>query len=152
MPSTVSRASSYAPCTLAACQCGNLTATIDDGSEPVVALCHCVDCQKRSGSPFGVMAYFADERVAIAGEAREYSRPTDAGNTFTIGFCPTCGSTVYGRASGFPGITGITVGTIADPTFPAPARSIYEQTRHAWLPMPDEIPGFARGPDGKRSR
>ena len=58
----------------ASCQCGSLTATIDDGAEPMVVMCHCIDCQKRSGSPFGSMAYYPEDGVAIAGEAREYSR------------------------------------------------------------------------------
>jgi hypothetical protein len=78
-------------------------------------------------------------------EAREYSRPTDAGNTFTTGFCTTCGSTLYGKASAFPGIIGVTVGTISDPAFPAPLRSIYEQSRHHWLAVPETTAGFVKG-------
>ena len=136
----------------AGCQCGKLTATIDDGAEPTVVLCHCIDCQKRSGSPFGAMAYYPEDRVTLNGEAREYSRPTDSGNTYTTGFCPTCGSTLYGKASGFPGITGVTVGTIGDPAFPAPARSVYEQSRHRWLAMPEAVQGFVRGRDSEPSR
>ena len=136
----------------ASCQCGNLTATIAEGAEAMTVACHCIDCQKRSGSPFGTMAYYPNESVAIGGETREYSRPTDSGNTYTTGFCPTCGSTLYGRASRFPGITGITVGTIGDPKFPAPIRSVYEQSRHEWLAMPDSTDGFLQGRDGERSR
>ena len=70
----------------ASCQCGNLTAEIADGAEAMTVACHCIDCQKRSGSPFGVMAYYPDASVAIGGEAREYARPTDSGHTFTTGF------------------------------------------------------------------
>jgi len=136
----------------ASCQCGSLSATIEDSVEALVVACHCIDCQKRSGSPFGAIAYFPTEAVAIRGEAREHTRPTDNGNTFTTGFCPACGSTVYGLASKHPGITGITVGTIADPTFPAPVRSIYEQRRHHWVELPDTIDGFVRGPEGPRCR
>ena len=135
----------------ASCQCGNLTAEIADGAEAMTVACHCIDCQKRSGSPFGVMAYYPDASVAIGGEAREYARPTDSGHTFTTGFCPSCGSTLYGRASRFPGITGVTVGTIADPAFPAPLRSVYEQSRHHWLAMPEGSAGFLQGRDGARS-
>jgi hypothetical protein len=136
----------------ASCQCGNLTATIDDSADPMTIMCHCIDCQKRSGSPFGVMAYFPDGSVTIGGAAREYSRPTDAGNTFTTGFCATCGSTLYGKASAFQGIIGVTVGTISNPAFPAPIRSIYEQSRHHWLAVPDTTAGFVKGRDGERSR
>jgi hypothetical protein len=107
----------------ASCQCGKLSAVIDDGVDALVVACHCIECQKRSGSPFGAIAYFPADTVAFHGEAREYTRPTDEGDTFTTGFCPTCGSTLYGLASKHPGIAGITVGTISDPSFPAPIRS-----------------------------
>ena len=125
---------------------------IDDGVDALVVACHCVECQKRSGSPFGAIAYFPADTVAFHGEAREYTRPNDEGNTFTTGFCPTCGSTLYGLASKHPGIAGITVGTISDPSFPAPIRSIYEQSRHHWVAMPETTTGFVRGPAGERSR
>jgi len=136
----------------ASCQCGNLTATIDDSAEPMVAMCHCIDCQRRSGSHYGSIAYYPRDSVSLAGEAREFARGTDSGNTFTTGFCPSCGSTVYAKASRMPEITGVTVGSIADPAFPCPARSVYEQSKHHWIELPEEIPGFMRGRDGERSR
>lgn len=134
------------------CQCGSLTATVDDGAEPMVVMCHCIDCQKRSGSHYGSIAYYPSGSVTVAGEAREFSRGTDSGNTFTTGFCPTCGSTVYARASRMPEIIGVTVGTISDPAFPTPTRSVYEQSRHHWLALPETISGFAQGRDGARVR
>jgi hypothetical protein len=136
----------------ASCQCGSLTAEIQDGADPVVVACHCIDCQKRSGSPFGAMAYYPEDHVAIAGEVREYPRPTDSGNTYTTGFCPTCGSTIFGRPSGMPGIIGVTVGTITDRSLPQPMRSVYEQSRHPWVAMPAETQGFTRGRDSERTR
>ena len=129
-----------------------LSAAIEDDAEPMTVLCHCIECQKRSGSPFGVMAYYPEGAVVVSGEAREYTRPTDEGNSFTSGFCTICGSTLYGRASKYPGIVGITVGTISDPAFPQPARSGFEQGQHQWLQMPAGLPGFIRGRDGERSR
>lgn len=131
----------------ASCQCGSLTAEVTDGAEPMTVLCHCLECQKRTGSPFGMIAYYSSDSVAVAGEAREYTRPTDEGNAFTTGFCPACGSTVYARASKYPGIVGITVGALADPAFPPPLRSVYEQSRHPWIALPDDVPRHPRGRD-----
>ena len=111
----------------------------------MVVLCHCLDCQRRSGSPFGEIAYYPAESVAITDEGREYSRQTDEGNTFTSGFCPVCGSTLYARAGKYPGITGIAVGTLADPAVPLPARSVYEQSKHHWIEMPAGVPRHPRG-------
>jgi hypothetical protein len=131
----------------ASCQCGKLTANIAEGAEAVTVMCHCLDCQRRTGSPFGTIAYFPRESVTISGKPREFTRPTDAGNSFTTGFCADCGSTVYARASRMPEITGVTLGTLADPTFPAPIRSVYEQSKHDWVPMPDSVTRHPRGRD-----
>ncbi len=136
----------------ASCQCGNLTAEIADGAEPMVVMCHCIDCQKRSGSQFGSVVYYPADQVAIGGEAREFERPTDAGNTFTTGFCPNCGSTVYAKASRMPEIVGVTVGTIADPSFPARPALSTSRASIDWIELPAEIHGFARGRDGERTR
>jgi hypothetical protein len=45
---------------IALCCCGSLRA--EATSEPaLVAACHCIECQRRTGSPFGVSAYFPKE-------------------------------------------------------------------------------------------
>lgn len=131
----------------ASCQCGSLTAIVADEAEAMTVMCHCLDCQRRTGSPFGTISYFANDAVSLAGEAREFTRPTDAGNTLTTGFCPTCGSTVYARASRMPEITGVPVGAFADPHRAAPIRSVYEQSKHTWVPMPQGVTRHPRGRD-----
>ena len=133
----------------ASCQCGKLTATVAEGAEAMTVLCHCLDCQRRSGSPFGIIAYFPQETVTVSGSPREFTRPTDAGNSFTTGFCPECGSTVYAKASRMPEITGVPVGALADPLFPMPIRSVYEQSRHTWIRLSE---GMRRHPRGRDSR
>ncbi len=131
----------------ARCQCGQLTARIEEDTTPMTVLCHCADCQRRSGSPFGVIAYFPKDSVQIAGEAREFTRDTDTGAHFTNGFCPQCGSTVFARAEKYADIVGITLGSLADPAFPPPHRTVYEQSRHGWVTLPDDMPRHPRGRD-----
>ncbi len=115
----------------------------------MTVLCHCRDCQRRSGSPFGTIAYYPAGAVSLAGQAREFTRPTDQGNRFTTGFCPECGSTVYAKATKYPALIGVTVGCIANPDFPAPARSVFEEHRHAWVPIPPGMARHVRGRDSK---
>ena len=129
----------------ASCQCGKLTATVADGAEAMPVVCHCLDCQRRSGSPFGSIAYLPKEAVTVSGDAREFTRPTDAGNSFTTGFCPECGSTVYAKASRMPEITGVPLGAFADPSFPQPIRSVYEQSKHRWVALPEATSHHPRG-------
>ena len=128
---------------IARCSCGALTAAVEAYS-PVVTLCHCIDCQRRSGSPFGVGGYYPAGAVTIAGDHRDWARPTASGGTMTNSFCPTCGSTVFWTNGKHPGLIGISAGAFADPAFPAPLRSVWEADRMPWIqtPAPQH---FARG-------
>ena len=82
----------------AQCSCGLVKVIVADEPASVVA-CHCVDCQRRTGSVLGVGAYYPDDRITITGATREFVRPTDAGNQFSTHFCPTCGTSMFWRLS-----------------------------------------------------
>jgi hypothetical protein len=131
----------------ATCQCGDLVATIAPDAQGTLVMCHCEDCQRRSGSPFGSIMYFAADEVTIEGEAHEYTRPTDSGFTFTNGFCPRCGSSVYARSNRLPELRGVMSGAFADPAIGQPVRSVYEQGKHHWLTLPDDMAHHMRGRD-----
>ena len=45
-------------------------------------------------------------------------------------FCPNCGSSVYWSADIRPDQYGIAVGAFADPNFPLPAFSVWEESKH----------------------
>jgi len=92
-----------------------------------------------------VIAYYPASQVVVAGTANEYRRTADSGNGFVTGFCPECGTTVWCISEAKPGWLGVPVGTIADPAYPAPARSVWEQSMHSWVAMPAAIPHFPRG-------
>lgn len=100
-----------------------------------VSLCHCRECQRRSGGPFGVAAFFPHEAVEVVGEARAFRRASDSGFDVVFRFCPACGSTVWWEGLRFPDRIAVAVGAFADPAFPAPAQAVYGQHRHAWLPQ-----------------
>ncbi len=129
----------------ASCQCGKVTATIADKAEPAIVACHCLDCQRRSGSPFGVIAYYQRDKVALTGATTEYARPTDEGNAFAHGFCPACGSTVWATTSKLPDRIGIALGAFADPLFGKPDRSVYERSKHFWIALPANVPRHPMG-------
>ena len=115
----------------ASCSCGQLSVNCE--GEPVrISMCHCLACQKRTGSVFGVQARFPRESVTIDGEATRFTRIADSGNALTYGFCPECGSTLFWEGSGFPDLIAVAVGNFADPGFPSPRISVFEAKRHPW--------------------
>ncbi len=99
-------------------------------------MCHCHECQKRTGSVFGVQARFSKENVKITGNAKPYTRTGDSGGKVTFHFCTDCGSTVYWEVSALPDFLSVAVGNFTDSSFPAPLFSVYESRRHPWTEMP----------------
>lgn len=120
----------------ASCCCGQLSVTCR--GEPVrISICHCFECQKRTGSVFGAQARFKTEDVTIEGRSTDFLRVGDEGGRARFHFCPVCGSTVYYAFEDAPEVTAVTVGAFADATFPAPRFSVYEARKHAWVVVPE---------------
>jgi hypothetical protein len=123
---------------LASCSCGKLTLSAQ--GDPVrISICHCLACQKRTGSVFGAQARFPADAVTIRGESTEYVRVGDEGGVARFHFCPTCGATVFYQLDAMPDIVAVPVGVFADPNFPPPRISVYEERMHRWVGLPQDI-------------
>jgi hypothetical protein len=123
---------------VARCSCGQLTARTR--GEPVrVSICHCLACQRRSGSVFADQARFPADAVTLNGPSTEFPRTGDEGTTARFHFCPVCGDTVYYLMDAIPGYVAIPVGAFADPGFPPPQVSVYDVRKHPWVQVPDGI-------------
>jgi hypothetical protein len=96
-------------------------------------MCHCLECQRRTGAVTSNQAWFPDDRVRLEGESTRYARRSDAGGLVTFRFCPVCGSTVCWETEARPGLVAVAVGAFADRFFPAPAYSVWERGLHHWL-------------------
>ncbi len=126
----------------AACSCGQLSLTTSE--EPIrVSVCHCLACQRRTGSVFGAQARFPRRAVRISGTSSVYVRVGDDGGKVSFHFCPHCGATVHYGLEGLPEHIAVPVGAFADPAFPAPSFSVYEERQHAWVGLPPDIEHLA---------
>jgi hypothetical protein len=116
----------------AACACGQLRVTCR--GQPVrVSMCHCLACQRRSGSVFAVQAWYPREQIQpVQGAAKQYTRRADSGRRVTFNFCPECGGTVFWSAEQRPDLVAVAAGAFADPAFEKPRHSVWERRRHPW--------------------
>ena len=117
----------------AACDCGQVHVTCQ-GDPASVSLCHCLSCQRRTGGPFGVAAFFLRSAVQFAGVTSVYRRASDSGFDVSFHFCPACGSTVWWEPHRKPDMIAVGAGAFADPYFPAPTKAAHPDHRHRWLP------------------
>ncbi|HUC19651.1 MAG TPA: GFA family protein [Acetobacteraceae bacterium] len=117
---------------IARCCCGSLGAEVT-GEPALVGACHCMECQRRTGSPFGVSTYFPKAQARVEGLGKVYMRDSDSGRKIEFHFCPNCGSTVFWHAEFVPELIGIAFGAFADPSIPSPKVSVWERARHPWV-------------------
>ncbi|QIB32406.1 GFA family protein [Ancylobacter pratisalsi] len=103
------------------CLCGKLR-LVASGRPYRVGLCHCLDCRKHHGALFHASAIFPEEAVTIEGDTRDY-----AGRFF----CPTCGSSVFGRSGDE---IEVNLGALDDPNQLTPTYELWTIRREAWLP------------------
>jgi hypothetical protein len=116
----------------ATCSCGQLRLTAE--ADPIrISMCHCLACQRRTGSAFGIQARFAADQVRVAGHSSVYVRTSDDGEERTFHFCPDCGATVFYTLPTAPDAVAVPIGAFADPAFPPPTVSVYEARQHPWL-------------------
>ena len=127
----------------AQCHCGQLRA-IASGEPDRIYICHCIACQRRTGAVVHSGTRWPRSQVRVEGEHKIYARKGESGFEIRFHFCPNCGSSVFWEGDRSPTICGIAVGAFADPDFPPPTQSGYEESMHRWLGLPPGIEHFQK--------
>lgn len=124
----------------ARCCCGDVT--LEAGGEPQrYGMCHCNNCKQRTGSAFGLSAYYKVEDVEyLSGESSCYqlTNPND-GSDQNRYFCSRCGSTVYWTVSSLPELIGIAGGCFTESPLDIPSYSVSHAERYSWVDVPPDV-------------
>jgi len=102
-------------------------------------MCHCLACQRRTGSVLSVQALYRSGQVRTAGRYREYERVTEDRDPRRYCFCPDCGATVFFTVPSVADLVGVPVGAFADPSSFSPTISVYDSRRHPWVVVPESV-------------
>jgi hypothetical protein len=122
------------------CSCGAVRYRLT--SDPLfVHCCHCLNCQRQTGSAFVINALIETDRVELlAGEPEPVPVPRGT-KTQKIWRCPACQIAVYSqytrRATRF-----VRVGTLDDPASLEPDVHIYTRSKLPWVVLPEGVPAF----------
>jgi hypothetical protein len=130
------------------CACGAVRYRL--ASEPLfVHCCHCLNCQRQTGSAFVVNLLIETDRVEVlAGDPRPVDVPRDDGSAQRIWRCPACQVAVFSRY-GRDELRFVRAGTLDDPTDVTPDVHIYTRSKVAWVRLPDAVPAFEEYYDTK---
>jgi hypothetical protein len=108
-----------------------------------VNCCHCLDCQRQTGSAFVINALIETDRIELLGvEPEAVNVPTDSGRPHDIYRCPTCKVAVWSDYGRRPKLRFVRVGTLVEPHAIAPDAHIFTRTKVPWVKLPDGAPAF----------
>ena len=131
------------------CACGAVRYRLT--SEPLfIHCCHCLNCQRQTGSAFVINALIEADRVEVlSGTPQPVEAPRDDGSTQTIFRCPTCQIAVFSEY-GRPEVRFVRAGTLDDPSTVAPDVHIYTRSKLDWVALPESVPAFEAYYDSKK--
>lgn len=117
------------------CHCGHITYEAEIDPEKVV-ICHCTDCQTISGTAFRTVAFSKEGSFKLlSGQITEYVKTGGSGAGRPQGFCPKCGTPIYGTSVGDePKAHGLRVGTIRQRDDLVPTIEVWTGSRQHWVP------------------
>jgi hypothetical protein len=123
------------------CACGSVRYRLT--SDPLFThCCHCLNCQRQTGSAFVINLLIEDDRVQLlAGDPQPVDVPRDDGGTQRIFRCPACQVAIfsdYGR----PQVRFVRGGTLDDPRGVEPDVHIFTRSKVRWLTLPESAPAF----------
>jgi hypothetical protein len=123
------------------CSCGEVRYRLT--SDPLfVHCCHCLNCQRQTGSAFVVNLLIEGERIELtAGEPQAVDVPRDDGSRQRIYRCPECQIAVFSEYGG-PAVRFVRGGTLDDPKGVTPDVHIYTRSKVGWVTIPEGAPAF----------
>jgi len=122
------------------CSCGEVRYRL--ASDPLfVHCCHCLNCQRQTGSAFVINLLIETERVELlAGEPQRVDLPRERG-TQKVWRCPTCQIALYSQYTS-PRIRFVRAGTLDDPASVSPDVHIFTRSKLPWVTLPETVPAF----------
>lgn len=126
--------------------CGRVRYT--SNAEPAMtAVCHCIDCQKQSGSALSIVIAVASDAMKFNGDMTLFATEgKETGRAVNRYFCATCGSPLYSDPEVMPGVMFIKAGTLDDTSWLKPELNMWCETAQPWVTIDDTLPRFPRNP------
>ena len=120
------------------CQCGSVRYELM--AEPVrLVACHCKECQRQSGSAFGMSMMVKKDSFHVTGATKQFTRIADSGAENTGVFCPECGVRIFHIPRYVEGMLVLKPGTLDDTSWLRPAYFVWMKSAQGWVPVPDGV-------------
>ena len=120
-------------------------------SDPMfVHCCHCLNCQRQTGSAFVINLLIESDRVELlGGEPEAVDVPRDDGSQQRIYRCPDCRVAVFSEYTR-PEVKFVRGGTLDEPREIVPDVHIFTRSKVDWVTIPESAPAFDVYYDSKK--
>ena len=128
------------------CQCGAVRFAVT--GKPVTAfVCHCTECQRQSGSAFGMAAWLEQAELHLErGQLKEWIRQTSSGKQMACQFCADCGSRLFHQVLG-SSFLSVKPGSLDEPSQFSPVAHIWVASKQDWVEIPPHCVQFEGNPE-----
>jgi hypothetical protein len=123
------------------CQCGSVRYRID-GAPLNLTVCHCTECQRQSGSAFGMsLAIPVESFHLVSGKLKSFTVICDSGRAKTCSFCDDCGTRIHHQTN--KAALSVKAGTLDDTSVLVPSTNYWTKSKQPWVILPQGVPCVA---------
>lgn len=127
------------------CRCGQVSLEIETPTLPPLYACHCLNCQRWSGSAFGLHMLCGASAVQVVGEHSTYVHDFN-GHTSTQYVCATCHTRLMNETSAAPGLRVVRAGVLEGAEQFVPVAHLWTRRKQPWLVLPGDVPQWQESP------
>ena len=129
------------------CLCGSVRYRLS--AEPLTSyVCHCTDCQRRTGSAFALSVIVPAAALALTrGSTSPYSAVLADGRVKRGQLCATCGTRLWGEPLLYQAIRVLQPGTLDEPSLFPPVAHIWTRSAQPWVVFPKGVALFTEQPE-----
>ncbi len=134
-------------CEAGGCLCGAVKYEFDKTNLISAHHCHCIDCQKSTGSGKATILILPSQAIQMEGELQFYTATAESGRHVSRGFCGKCGSGLLSFIEEMPAVRFVKAGTLDDSSWLKIDSNFYSSSAYSWSPIDEDIPSFTHNPD-----
>jgi hypothetical protein len=119
-----------------------------NGEPIMLVVCHCAECQRQSGSAFGMsLAVKTTDFELRSGTLKKFERSSESGRKVGAAFCPECGTRIYHEPERMMGqAINVRAGTLDDRSWLTPAAHVWTSSKQPWVVIPEGATVYERQP------
>jgi len=130
------------------CRCGHVKIEIEAQQLPPLYACHCLDCQRGSGSAFGLHLLCGAPAVRVNGETATYVHEY-RGQTSTHHACGVCHTRLFNETTAAPGMRVVRAGVLEGAQEFEPVAHIWTRRKQPWLVLPAGVAQWQESPSAE---